>query len=62
NFEKKLKVHETIIKKEEKSPLLSTPENFTKTKDLIRPDPVRFITAYLTLTCFHDHKRTIDDY
>ncbi|XLR61736.1 hypothetical protein S83_012408, partial [Arachis hypogaea] len=64
DFEKKLKVHETTIKKGRKitmfmysrSMLISMLKNFTKGKDLVRPGATRFATAYLTLTCLHDNK------
>ncbi|XP_057740493.1 uncharacterized protein LOC130957661 [Arachis stenosperma] len=64
DFEKKLKVHETTIKKGRKittfiysrSMLISMLRNFTKEKDLVRPGATRFATAYLTLTCLHDNK------
>ncbi|XP_016168558.1 uncharacterized protein LOC107611111 [Arachis ipaensis] len=64
DFEKKLKVHETTIKKGRKittfiyswSMHISMLRNFTKGKDLVRPGATRFATAYLTLTCLHDNK------
>ncbi|XP_025692425.1 uncharacterized protein [Arachis hypogaea] len=64
NFKKKLKVHETTMKKGRKiitfiysrSMLISMLRNFTKGKDLVRPGATRFATAYLTLTCLHDNK------
>ncbi|XP_057746199.1 uncharacterized protein LOC130965456 [Arachis stenosperma] len=64
DFEKKLKVHETTIKKGRKittfiysqSMLISMLRNYTKGKDLVRPGATRFATAYLTLTCLHDNK------
>ncbi|XP_057734101.1 uncharacterized protein LOC130949377 [Arachis stenosperma] len=64
DFEKKLMVHETTIKKGRKittfiyskGMLIHMLRNFTKGKDLIWPGATRFATAYLTLACLHDNK------
>ncbi|WOL07640.1 hypothetical protein Cni_G16385 [Canna indica] len=67
DLKKKLKVHQTTIKKGRKittyfysrTMLISIMKNFTKEKDLIRPGVTRFATAYLTLNCLNDNKATL---
>ncbi|XP_052200522.1 uncharacterized protein LOC127806938 [Diospyros lotus] len=64
DFEKKLKVHATTIRKARRistyiysrTLLISMLRQFTKGRDLIRPAVTRFATAYLTLGCLSELK------
>ncbi|XP_057443963.1 uncharacterized protein LOC130736134 [Lotus japonicus] len=64
DFEKKLKVHESTIKKGRKittfiysrTMLIPLLKHFTKDRELIRPGATRFATSYLTLGCLNELK------
>ncbi|KAG4950250.1 hypothetical protein JHK82_043602 [Glycine max] len=67
DFEKHLKVHQTIIKKGRRittyiygrTMLISIMKKFTNGRDLIRPSMTRFATTYLTLACLHELKASV---